>query len=131
MEREAAGRAANRLSPGREWLLRAILLAGSLTVALVVSEVAARVFFPINDGRSNVTLDGQPISDWFAPNSVYRQLTNEYDAITTITPQGHRVPGTNGNPDVVFVGDSFTYGYGAVPVPARTSSADWRSSAKS
>ena len=72
----------------------------------------ARAFFPLNDGRENVTLEGKPIKEWFAPGSVYRQVSNEYDARTTITAQGHRVPGTDGNPDIIFLGDSFTYGYG-------------------
>jgi hypothetical protein len=101
-----------RQSRGREWLLRLILLSGSLLFSLMLAEVAVRAFFPINDGRSNVTLDGRPIKDWFEPGSVYRQISNEYDALTTITDKGHRVPGTDGNPDVIFLGDSFTYGYG-------------------
>ena len=40
------------------------------------------------------------------------RFSNEYNAIPTITNKGHRVPGVEGNPDVVFPGDSFTYGYG-------------------
>ena len=112
MEAGVPARLTGQQKPRREWLLKLILLTASLVVALAVSEVAVRVFFPINDGRANVTLAGEPITEWFAPGSVYRQLTNEYDAITTITAQGHRVPGTTGSPDVVFVGDSFTYGYG-------------------
>lgn len=99
-------------SRGREWLLRLVLLAGSLLFSLTVAEVAVRAFFPVSDGRDNVTLEGQPIKEWFEPGSVYRQVTNEYDAVTTITDKGHRVPGTDGNPEVIFIGDSFTYGYG-------------------
>jgi hypothetical protein len=96
----------------REWAIRAALMLGSLVVALALAEGIVRAFYPVLDGRNNVTLDGAPIKDWFAPGSVYRQVSNEYDAITTITDKGHRVPGTDGNPEVVFVGDSFTYGYG-------------------
>ena len=81
-------------------------------VALLLAEVIARMFFPISDGRDNVTLDGKPVKGWFEPGSVYRQVSNEYDALTTITEKGHRVPGAEGNPDVIFIGDSFTYGYG-------------------
>jgi hypothetical protein len=81
-------------------------------VAVGLGEVMARIFSPISDGRDNVTLDGKPVKGWFDPGSVYRQVSNEYDALTTITDKGHRVPGAEGNPDVVFVGDSFTYGYG-------------------
>jgi hypothetical protein len=96
----------------REWSLRIFLLSFSLIVALGLAEVLARVFLPITDGRENVTMDGVPIQDWFEPGMVYRQVSNEYDAVTTITEKGHRVPGAQGNPEVIFVGDSFTYGFG-------------------
>ena len=96
----------------REWSARLALVTTSLIVSLVVAELAARIVHPISDGRNNVTLDNKPIKGWFDPGSVYRQISNEYDARTTITDKGHRVPGTDGNPDVVFIGDSFTYGWG-------------------
>lgn len=96
----------------KEWLLRLSLLAASTLVGLGSAEILVRVFYPISDGRDNVTLDGVPIKGWFDAGSVYRQVSNEYDARTTITDKGHRIPGTSGNPDVVFLGDSFTYGWG-------------------
>jgi hypothetical protein len=96
----------------REWFLRLLLSAVSFVIALLLAEVVVRIVHPIADGRDNVTLDGTPIRSWFDPGSVYRQVSNEYNAVTTITPMGHRVPGTTGNPDVIFVGDSFTYGWG-------------------
>lgn len=96
----------------KEWGIRLLLISVSLLVALGLAEVMVRIFFPIWDGRDNITLDGKPINSWFEPGSVYRQVSNEYDALTTITDKGHRVPGVDGNPDVVFVGDSFTYGFG-------------------
>lgn len=96
----------------KEWLLRLSLLAASTLVGLGSAEVLVRVFYPISDGRDNVTLEGAPIKSWFDAGSVYRQVSNEYDARTTITDKGHRIPGTSGNPDVVFLGDSFTFGWG-------------------
>lgn len=96
----------------REWLFRLTLVAVSAVVGLLGAELLVRVVHPISDGRDNVTLQGEPITSWFEPGSVYRQVSNEYDARTTITPQGHRVPGTPGSPDVIFIGDSFTYGWG-------------------
>ena len=96
----------------REWVLRLMLLSVSLVVALLGAEAAVRIVHPIADGRNNVTLDGVPIASWFTPGSVYRQVSNEYNAMTTITPLGHRVPGTDGSPEVIFLGDSFTYGWG-------------------
>lgn len=100
------------LSRRREWLLRICLLGASLLFGLAMAEGMVRAFFPLYDGRQNVDLRGKTITDWFTPGSVYRQISNEYDAVTTITGKGHRVPGTDGNPDVIFLGDSFTYGYG-------------------
>ncbi len=95
-----------------EWVLKLILLVGSLTIAVAASEIVVRVFFPIYGGVDNLSLTGEPVREVFRPGSVYRQYSNEYDAITTITNKGHRVPGVDGNPDLVFLGDSFTYGFG-------------------
>ncbi len=101
-------------SRGREWLIRVILLSFSLLLGLVTAEVTARIVFPISDGRDNVLLTGEKIKGYFKPGSVYKQVSNEYSALTTITQKGHRVPGVDGDasPDVVFIGDSFTYGWG-------------------
>lgn len=96
----------------REWAIRLVLVSASLSVGLAAAEVMVRLFFPVSDGRENVTLDGAPIKGWFEPGVAYRQVSNEYNALTTITDKGYRVPGTDGNPEVVFVGDSFTYGFG-------------------
>ncbi|MDP1770340.1 MAG: SGNH/GDSL hydrolase family protein [Nitrospirota bacterium] len=95
-----------------EWAIGFLLITVSCMVALGLAEMVVRVFFPISDGLENVTLDGKPIKSFFEPGSVYRQIANEYDALTTITDKGHRVPGVEGNPDIVFIGDSFTYGFG-------------------
>ena len=100
------------MSAIREWFLRLVLLSISLVVALIGAEVVVRIVHPISDGRDNITLDGVPITSWFTPGSVYRQVSNEYNALTTITDKGHRVPGTDGSPEVIFLGDSFTYGWG-------------------
>lgn len=96
----------------REWVIRIAMAAFSLAVSLVMVEGLLTAFVPLYGGRDNVAMDGTPVKEWFPPSTVYRQLTNEYDARTTITDKGHRVPGTIGNPDVVFLGDSFTYGFG-------------------
>jgi hypothetical protein len=97
-----------------EWLLKTGLLVASLTLAMAISEVVVRIYFPIYGGVDNLSLTGEPVREVFRPGSVYRQYSNEYDAITTITDKGHRVPGPgmDGNPDVIFLGDSFTYGFG-------------------
>jgi hypothetical protein len=99
-------------SPVREWAIRISLIFASLLIAILMAEVLSRIFAPISDLRENIALDGQRIQDFVAPGSVYRQVSNEYDALTTITDKGHRVPAVEGNPDIVFIGDSFTFGFG-------------------
>lgn len=99
-------------SIAKEWAIRAGLMLASLLFAVLVAEGLSRVFVPLSDLRENIALDGTRIEDYLQPGAVYRQVSNEYDALTTITDKGHRVPEVDGNPDIVFVGDSFTYGYG-------------------
>lgn len=99
-------------SPVREWAIRAGLIFASLIFAFLVAEGLSRIFAPISDLRENIALNGERIQDFVAPGSVYRQVSNEYDALTTITDKGHRVPAVEGNPDVIFIGDSFTFGFG-------------------
>lgn len=99
-------------STAKEWTIRAGLVLGSLLFAVLVAEGLSRVFVPISDLRENIALDGTRIDDYVQPGAVYRQVSNEYDALTTITEKGHRAPAVDGNPDIVFIGDSFTYGYG-------------------
>jgi hypothetical protein len=96
----------------REWIIRLGLMLASLVVAVILAEFISRLVFPISDRRENLTLDGKPIDGFMIPGSVYRQVTNEYDVLTTITDKGHRVPEVNGNPEVVFIGDSITFGFG-------------------
>jgi hypothetical protein len=99
-------------SIAKEWLIRVGLVAASLLFAVLLAEGMSRIFVPISDLRENIALDGTRITDFVQPGAVYRQVSSEYDALTTITDKGHRVPEVEGNPDVVFIGDSFTYGYG-------------------
>lgn len=88
------------------------LLVGALLVALVLAEALTRVFYPIYDGRQNITEAGEPIESWTAPGTVYFQVGAEYNARTSITAEGHRVPSSGGDPDIIFLGDSNTFGWG-------------------
>jgi hypothetical protein len=96
----------------KEWSIRFALVAGSVLFALAIVEVVLRVFFPLYGGRDNITVDGKAIQTFLDPGVTYRQWSNEYNALTTITDKGYRAPAVEGNPDVVFVGDSFTFGFG-------------------
>lgn len=96
----------------KEWAIRAGLVLVSLLIAVLLAEAASRLFVPISDLRENIAPDGERIDDFVQPGAVYHQVSNEYDALTTITDKGHRVPEVDGNPDIVFIGDSFTFGFG-------------------
>src|SRR5262245_15905753 len=76
----------------REWASRTGLVAASLIFALPVAEGLSRIFAPISDRRDNLLADGTRITDFLAPGASYRQVSNEYDALTTITPEGYRAP---------------------------------------
>ncbi len=90
-----------------------LLLGFSLAIVLVIGEVASRYVSPISPGPSILDLDGnkQKIS-YIAAGKSFRILTPDFDAVTTITKDGYRAPEANGTPDIVFVGDSFTYAQG-------------------
>lgn len=89
------------------------LLGLSLLVAFAIGEVASRYIAPISLGPSIVDLSGnkQQIS-YVQPNNMFRIVTPDYDAVTSITRDGYRAPAAKGNPDTVFIGDSFTYAQG-------------------
>lgn len=89
------------------------LLGFSLLIAFAVGEVASRYVAPISPGPSIVDLQGikRQIS-YVQPSYLFRIVTPDYDAKTSITPDGYRSPAAKGNPDVIFMGDSFTYAQG-------------------
>ncbi|MEB8431500.1 SGNH/GDSL hydrolase family protein [Cocleimonas sp. KMM 6892] len=90
-----------------------ILLCVSLSIMFVIGEVASRYVSPISPGPSILDMQGnkQRIS-YVSPNKQFRIITPDYDAVTNITPDGYRAPASKGNPEVVFIGDSFTYAQG-------------------
>jgi len=91
------------------------LLLMSVSISLVVgmAEVASRYTVPISPGPKLLSLDGEPLrQSYVAANSEYRIITPDFDAKTTITKDGYRAPQANGNPDTLFLGDSFTFAQG-------------------
>jgi hypothetical protein len=78
---------------------------------LALAECGSRIAMPIQL-HALVGADGRALPSWLAPGSTYRQVSSEYDARTTITPEGHRVPAPHGPVELVFLGDSFTFGTG-------------------
>lgn len=90
-----------------------LLLCFSFAIMFVLGEVASRYVSPISPGPHILDMQGnkQQIS-YVQANNRFRIVTPDYDAVTTITRDGYRAPAALGNPDVVFVGDSFTYAQG-------------------
>ena len=90
----------------------------ALLVGLIVVEVISRFIMPISPGARLITLDGAPFVGLqvdayrYKPNSVYRQVSAEFDARTTIDAYGNRISSPTGRPEVVLIGDSFTFGHG-------------------
>lgn len=94
-------------------IINLFLLGISLLLAFAIGEVASRYIAPLSPGPSIVDMQGnnQKIS-YVQPSYLFRIITPDYDAQTSITPDGYRSPAAKGNPDVIFIGDSFTYAQG-------------------
>ena len=90
-----------------------LLLFISLAVVFAIGEVASRYVSPISPGPEILDLQGnkQQIS-YVQENNLFRIVTPDYDAETTITRDGYRAPEAKGSPEVIFIGDSFTYAQG-------------------
>ena len=80
-------------------------------------EAASRVLVPISPGSRFVDADGAPVEInagplSLAPGVAFRQVTADYDAWAHIGPLGYREPAAAGTPELVLLGDSFTFGQG-------------------
>lgn len=99
----------------KKWLINLSLLFISIIISVLLIEYISRIIFPVSAGVQILSMDNKEIilSKGIAtPGTRYRIVTNEYDAVTTITDLGYRAPEVTGNPDVIFIGDSFTFGMG-------------------
>ncbi len=105
-------------SSGMRVLANLFLLGASLTIGFVALEIGSRYTIPLAPGVRNIDLNGVPISQisdhqYRLPSNLkFRQTSAEFDTTVSINRVGNRVSGTSGQPDIVFVGDSFTFGQG-------------------
>jgi len=94
------------------------LLGISLIIGLVALEMGSRYVIPLAPGVRNIDLNGVPISQnsdhqfRLPRNLKFRQISAEFDTNVTINNEGNRVAGASSRPEVIFVGDSFTFGQG-------------------
>lgn len=94
------------------WLANALALGFGCVAALLLCEVISRWILPVGVGVERVTSRGDLLRSWLPSDRTYRQVSTEFDVETTITAAGHRAPGVEGSPEVIFLGDSFTFGWG-------------------
>jgi hypothetical protein len=93
------------------------ILLVSIVLSLLVLEFFSRVFFAISPGSRFLSFEGEPVRlqaspERYLPNAKARMVSTEFDAKLSISSAGHRVPEVKGNPDIIFIGDSFTFGSG-------------------
>jgi hypothetical protein len=99
-------------------LINISIIGIAILVALSLTEFVSRLILPISSGAQFLNLDGSLVSkleaDYYRyqPDLKYRQVSAEFDAVTTIDRFGNRVLTATGNPEVIFLGDSFTFGHG-------------------
>src|SRR5688572_1489174 len=100
----------------------ALVFAACLT-GLILLEGVSRFVYPIQYGHKYFSADGREAVEpankdeiTLKPSLTYRQKTQEFDKITTHTARGFRGPKGGfmdpAKPDVIFIGDSMTYGIG-------------------
>lgn len=94
-----------------------VLLGVSVLVTFAVVEVGSRYIMPVEYGHKLLTLQGEPMGAYsgeeaLRPDTSYRVLSQEFDTVVTHTKEGYRGLSHPLNPEVVFIGDSFTYGIG-------------------
>jgi hypothetical protein len=84
-----------------------------------VVEFGSRAILPIQAGIHVETLDGQPLTraaifgqTHLQPDVVFRMQAAEYDVTVTHNHLGYRGRDAVADPEVLFIGDSFTYGFG-------------------
>jgi len=88
------------------------LIIGSL-IALFLAETITRFVMPIFPGTHKLDEKGNHVEFHnIEAGQTFRQFSAEFDAHTSITSDGYRSPEAKGNPELIFIGDSFTYGQG-------------------
>lgn len=103
-------------SRARQLALNLALSAAVCAVSLAGLEGASRYLFPVSPGARFVDASGTRVQIYadavrLTPGLKFEQISADYRAWAEVGPDGYRVPAA-AMPDVVFVGDSFTFGQG-------------------
>jgi hypothetical protein len=89
----------------------------SMGIGIGAVEFMSRWSFPVAPGVFHLDEKGDKVAIGTAnpfrhkPGRV-RQLANEFSVSIGISTAGYRMPEVEGDPDIVFIGDSFTFGQG-------------------
>ena len=94
----------------------AILLVVSV-VGLIVLEFASRIFYPLPAGTAFRDADGNFVEVFLSdtllvPNAFFYQYSPDFNAPSSTGPLGLRTPEPKSPPELIFLGDSFTFGQG-------------------
>jgi len=100
--------------PSRLWLFRLVLFTLSLGFALVVSEIAVRLVVPVRNVGPSWTMHHPLYLQAVKPNLHARRRSPEFDTTFTTNSYGFRgaEPASTPSDAILFLGDSFTMGYG-------------------
>jgi hypothetical protein len=94
------------------------VIVASIVCGGLIAEGLSRLLVPLSPGVRNLSLSGDPVSPVgshpfrLKAGFTYQQVSNEFDVRTTIDRFGNRVPEPQESPEVLFLGDSFTFGHG-------------------
>ncbi|MCB1530833.1 MAG: SGNH/GDSL hydrolase family protein [Rhodospirillales bacterium] len=93
----------------------------SILITALLIEGLSRLVYPIQYGHKYFDLAGGPLyvlqeGPALKPDMEFRQITQEFNKLTTHTARGFRGPAGGfmdpGQPHTIFIGDSMTYGIG-------------------
>ena len=101
------------------WLGDLLLILCGITMSVFAAEYISRFVKPVTPGTwidskgNQVDLNAStPFWPQLPPGRVVRTVAPEYDVVATIHSAGNRVLDSGISSDVLFLGDSFTFGLG-------------------
>jgi hypothetical protein len=108
------GRVSTRIGSA---LANTAILLVVMVVGLVLLEYASRILYPLSAGTDFYDADGNRVEIYrsavtLTPNLSFFQDSPDFHALSSIGPLGLRAPEPLSPPEIIFLGDSFTFGQG-------------------
>ena len=103
-----------RTGRGASAAINVLLFMVVLGAGLLALEYASRWLLPVARGTQFLAADGNPAllvdgAYRLFPNVTFRQVSPDFDIVGHTGPRAMRAPEPEGMPNIVFVGDSFTF----------------------